>query len=138
MVSLQLVDSSINYKGQLNQIDHLIDHNALLCDRIASFAIDFYGIKADELEELVDNNESVDRTSVSQALKHYVRDWAEEGVDEREAAFPCLLGTLNTLFLNRPTTNASAPSIKALLPGSGLGRLGHELADLGGMFPYRS
>ncbi|BDD58800.1 hypothetical protein MAP00_004052 [Monascus purpureus] len=36
-----------------------------------------------------------DRTSVSQAMKHFVRDWADEGHEERQQAFPCILNSWN-------------------------------------------
>lgn len=68
--------------------------------------------------------------SVSQSLKHIVRDWTSAGGPyEREACFNCLLTTLQALFPDRAT---NSEEVKILLPGSGLNRLGHEIAQLGG------
>ena len=66
---------------------------------------------------------------MSQALKHLVRDWSEEGAGERGDAFPCLLKTIDGLFPGRKDEDQPA---KVLFPGAGLGRLGHEVAALGG------
>jgi carnosine N-methyltransferase len=70
---------------------------------------------------------AADRVSVSQALKHFVRDWAAAGANERDAAFPCILETLKGLFPNQ-----GQEELNLLLPGAGLGRLGHEIAKLPG------
>lgn len=93
--------------------------------------LDYYGISREELAAHSKSkdaaNQPPDRVSVSQALKHFVRDWSTSGRAEREDAFPCILGTMKSLFPER-----SESDVKALLPGSGLGRLGHEIASLGG------
>lgn len=92
----------------------------------------FYDISQKELDEHIKdaekNGRSADRISVGQTLKHFVRDWAEEGSKERNDAFPCVLGTLSKL---KEQANVEE-SLKILLPGSGLGRLGHEVAKLRG------
>lgn len=92
----------------------------------------FYGIEQKELEQHVAEAEKAarlaDRISTSQTLKHFVRDWADEGSKERDDAFPCILSTLEKL---KPQAVLEAP-FKILLPGSGVGRLGTEVADLGG------
>lgn len=94
-------------------------------------ALDYYGISHEELTAHSNAkdaaNQLPDRVSVSQALKHFVRDWSTSGRAEREDTFPCILGTMESLFPDR-----SGNEVKVLLPGSGLGRLGHEVASLGG------
>jgi hypothetical protein len=91
----------------------------------------FYGVSQKELDDHVKEAEksgrSADRISVNQALKHFVRDWSEEGSKERNDAFPCVLSTLQSLSAQ---TTYDTP-LKVLLPGSGLGRLGHDAAKLG-------
>lgn len=62
-------------------------------------------------------------------MKHFVRDWANDGNDERLAVFPQILKTLLDLFPERQNR-----TVRALIPGSGLGRFAHEVADLGGEF----
>jgi carnosine N-methyltransferase len=96
-------------------------------------ALDFYHIDREELdkhmEQMEHDGKRADRVSVSQSLKHIVRDWTEDGgVYEREACFECLLKTLDTLF---PERGPQHP-IQVLLPGAGLGRLGRDIAQQGG------
>ncbi|KAJ4342846.1 hypothetical protein N0V95_006825 [Ascochyta clinopodiicola] len=132
MAELNRLEKAVNYKKKLNDIEELIYTNEVLCKAIVANAMDFYGIEQKELDEHIQDaekaNRVADRISTSQTLKHFVRDWAVEGSKERNDAFPCLLSTLNDLKANSPS---SAP-LKILLPGSGVGRLGTEVANLGG------
>lgn len=92
----------------------------------------FYDISQQELDEHIAEGEKAgrvaDRISPSQTLKHFVRDWADEGSKERHDAFPCILNTLTSL---KEQPDAARP-LRILLPGSGVGRLGTEVAALGG------
>ncbi|KAK8084465.1 hypothetical protein PG997_005736 [Apiospora hydei] len=132
----KLLESAVNYKQKLNDLDHLHDRNALLCDAIAQHAQAYYGIPEPELARFVRGEEK--SRPVVQALKHYVRDWAAEGgARERDPTFPCLLRTLGRLYPDRGgggggNNNASAPRPRVLVPGAGLGRLGFEVAEMGG------
>ena len=140
----QLLESTVHYRQKLNALDHLIDRNGALCDGIARHALAYYEIPDAELARFVRDEEQagrrrrrqLDRVSVVQALKHYVRDWsAEGGARERDPTFPCLLRTLARLYPDRGGRggrNASAPRPRVLLPGAGLGRLGYEVAAMGG------
>ena len=114
-------------------MEELIYHNEVLCKSIVAHAMSFYGVEKKELDTHVKEAEKsgrmADKVSVVQTLKHYVRDWSEEGFKERNEAFPCIEGTL--LRLNRGREEDASPT-KVLLPGSGLGRLGHEIASLEG------
>ena len=92
--------------------------------------LEFYEIGRTELdkhiEKLEANGKKADKVSVSQALKHIVRDWTEAGGSyERDEPFQCLLQTVRTISSENDETMT-----KVLLPGSGLGRLGHEIAQL--------
>ena len=122
----------MDYNKKLDDIEELIYENFMLCKGIVFNALAFYGIEERELDEHVKdaekNGRQADRISVSQTLKHYVRDWADEGVKERNDAFPCILSTIANL---KARSTDDGP-LKVLLPGSGLGRLGHEVANLGG------
>lgn len=130
----------MNYRQKLNDLDHLLDRNGVLCDGIARHALAYYKIPETELARFVRAEEKAgrpaERVNVVQALKHYVRDWsAEGGARERDPTFPCLLRTLARLYPDRGgnnNNNASAVRPRVLLPGAGLGRLGYELAAMGG------
>lgn len=66
---------------------------------------------------------------VRSTIKQFVRDWSEEGVREREAAYGPILDALEMHF----STIASAQrgQVRVLVPGAGLGRLAFEIAWLG-------
>jgi hypothetical protein len=121
----------------LNDLEELIYRNEVLCKSIAAHAANFYGIEKKELDAHIKEAEKggrvADKVSVVQALKHFVRDWSEEGQKERDEAFPCIKSALFDLNL-RDADNTG--SVRVLLPGSGLGRLGHEIASLDGELPY--
>ena len=122
----------LDYNKKLDDIEELIYENFMLCKGIVFNALAFYGIEERELDEHIQdaekNGRQANQISVSQALKHFVRDWADEGAKERNDAFPCILSTIANI---KAGSTHNSP-LKVLLPGSGLGRLGHEVANLGG------
>lgn len=126
-----MVDRVADYQKKLKDASSATQQNAELAGRVANYAMKFYGIEPSEVsafaKELDKSGALSDHTSVSQAMKHIVRDWADDGVDERRAVFPQILGTLLDLFPER-----QKKTVRALIPGSVLGRLAHEVADLGG------
>lgn len=127
----QALERVIKYSKKFETAEKLHDTNQKLCDEIVETALDYYGISRDELashSKAQDaGNKLPDRVSVSQSLKHFVRDWSTSSRAEREDTFPCILDTMQSLFPKRPEND-----VKVLLPGSGLGRLSHEVASLGG------
>ena len=98
----------------------------------------FYNIDQKELDDHMTRAEKdgrqADRFAVAQTLKHYVRDWADEGAKERNEAFPCILSLLESI----KSESSEETKLKVLLPGSGMGRLGHDVANLGGLLPLNA
>ncbi|CDJ67865.1 GD16577, related, partial [Eimeria necatrix] len=66
-------------------------------------------------------------SKVRSTLRQFVRDWAEEGAEEREAAYGPLLRALEE---HLPITPGQDPP-RVLCPGSGLGRLPFEVMRKG-------
>jgi len=66
-----------------------------------------------------------DISRVREALKHIARDWSDEGRDEREQTFAPILEELVKV------TPEDRSQVHILVPGSGLGRLAWEIAQLG-------
>lgn len=64
---------------------------------------------------------------VRTTLRQFVRDWSDEGMEERNQSFTPLLESLQR---NVPITNADQPP-RVLCPGCGLGRLPYEVLELG-------
>ena len=128
-----MLERTIQYSQKLNENDHLLDKNKELQDKIVQHAIQYYEIDQDELDEhvraAVKEGRVPEKVGVVQALKHLIRDWSAEGDNEHNDAFPCVLNTL----LQSSDFQRATPA-KVLLPGSGLGRLGHDIHALGGQY----
>lgn len=132
----KFIESTLNYTSNFSKAKDLFSLNKYLVDEIVQLALEYYQIDEDELISFVDIAENdkdhklqPDRTSVSQALKHVVRDWSIDGQHERLATYPCILETLKEHspgLLDR----AGGNPVKVLLPGAGLNRLAHEISAL--------
>jgi SAM-dependent methyltransferase len=113
--------------------------NAKLAQAILSHNLQYYGVSRAELGAFVqatspNNTTNHLKGTISYAMKHFVRDWSAEGLHERAATYPCVLRALTKAFPApaRTTTQQQREPIQVLVPGSGLGRLGHEIAAMGG------
>ncbi|KAI5358907.1 putative carnosine N-methyltransferase, S-adenosyl-L-methionine-dependent methyltransferase [Septoria linicola] len=132
----KILESTVNYKNNFDEARALLKINAAFCSKVFHFSLTYYNISRHELASFIAETDdgkpkSVIRTTVSQSLKHMVRDWSPEGHPEREATFPFILNALST-HLPPPPDNTK---YSILVPGSGLGALAHEISLLG---PYTS
>jgi SAM-dependent methyltransferase len=128
------LEKVVKYKKMLDDIEKLIYVNEAVCESMVANAMQFYGIDQVELDKHMKQAEKdgrqADKFAVSQTLKHYVRDWADEGAKERGEAFPCITSILSNL----KSKSTESTLLKVLLPGSGVGRLGHNVANLEGQY----
>ncbi|KAI5786072.1 putative trehalase [Pyronema domesticum] len=109
-----------NYPHKLSLALQTVEENSLLAKDIVTFGLEAYNISAYELRAYMKMNRTAgDHSSVVQALKHYVRDWAAGGAHERDAVFPQILKAMEDR------------GGRVLVPGAGLGRLAYELAAQG-------
>jgi carnosine N-methyltransferase len=124
-----LVEKTIGYTRKLNTVEHLFEDNDKIAADIVRHALELYDVSQSELDEFIKEVEkdkkTPDRTSVVQAMKHFVRDWSEEGIIERQDSFPCILKHLADI-------DRSERPLRVLAPGAGAGRLGYEIDALGG------
>ncbi|KAM5495957.1 putative carnosine N-methyltransferase [Microsporum canis] len=131
------IESIVGYTSKLSKVKGLFAENDNLAQDILNHALEFYQIERIELEQFIKEAESggitADKTSTSQAMKHFVRDWSKEGLFERKAAFPCVLEALNNY-----TVHSNNPPLRVLLPGSGLGRLAHDISNLGDWWSHQA
>ncbi|KAF3286237.1 hypothetical protein TWF970_009783 [Orbilia oligospora] len=128
----KLLDALFSYsRKKFDRAESLLRQNHFLCEDVVNEALSYYEIGREELRKHIADAEKAgivaDKMSVSQSLKHIGRDWTDDGVNERDGAFPCILDSIKSLFPDRQSSR-----YKVLLPGSGLGRLGYEVAALGG------
>lgn len=110
----------LGYPRKLAQLAEVTKKNALVTTAIASLAVD-KGTNMNDLcypsyEELA---------KVREVLRHIVRDWSEEGREERAVTFAPILKELGSI------ETVQRSSLKVLVPGSGLGRLAWEISKLG-------
>ena len=106
--------------------------NRALCHEIVDASLQYYDINRKDLEDYIKvqaaENRVPDSTSVSQALLLFVRDWAVEGENERRRGFECIRDHLTEQLKDFDHDR----TVEILIPGSGLGRLAHEIADMAG------
>lgn len=130
---LQLLEHHLAYSSKFDDVEQKLANNQVLCNAIVHNALKFYGVEMEEVQKHIRDTEATgqtaDKISVSQALKHIVRDWTQEGQHERNSTFSCMLESLGQLF---PERDGGAEPVQILLPGAGLGRLGHDIHRLGG------
>ena len=63
-------------------------------------------------------------------LRLFTRDWAMEGIEERNSTYKPILNELK-IFFEKKTKKEFQDGINILVPGAGLGRLMYEIAKLG-------
>ncbi|GKT37035.1 hypothetical protein ADUPG1_009897 [Aduncisulcus paluster] len=66
---------------------------------------------------------------VASVMRQFVREWSEEGKLERDMCFNPIFKALSKYCPSSSDSTVESPIV--LVPGSGLGRLGYELSQLG-------
>ncbi|KAK0447258.1 N2227-like protein-domain-containing protein [Armillaria borealis] len=70
-----------------------------------------------------------DMDKLRSTLKQFVRDWSEEGKEEREACYGPMKDALLHHFAS--SSDEDRKKLRVLIPGAGLGRLAYDVAKLG-------
>ncbi|KAL4258879.1 Carnosine N-methyltransferase [Pleurotus pulmonarius] len=111
----------LGYSQKLDALDVSIRANAAITDEIARLA------HKDHPASFAQRGNAVhgDVGRVREALKHFVRDWSEEGKEERGTMFSHIFEVL------RRVPEGARREQKVLVPGAGLGRLAWEISQLG-------
>ncbi|KAK7691824.1 hypothetical protein QCA50_005228 [Cerrena zonata] len=115
------VGYELGYPEKLKQAEHVVKLNAEVTRGIVDLA-------RSELSEHPHCNTPYVQTDlgrVQESLKHFVRDWSEEGAQERGRIFEPILNVLKDVPVEQ------RGGMKVLVPGSGLGRLAWEISELG-------
>ena len=86
-----------------------------------------------EFWELPKDHQVQERNSVKvrTVLRQFVRDWADEGAEERQAQYGCLLDALEKYIPLPRQAPGQVQKPRVLAPGSGLARLPFECARRG-------
>ena len=132
------IANEIGYADKLQRLERAIEVNAVISNGIYKLASTMRGADANDNDtgpRSVDNNVHVgveDHARVREAMKHFVRDWSEEGRRERCQTFCLVLDTLKS-FEGEVSGRRRK---RVLVPGAGLGRLAWEISQLG-LFAHR-
>ncbi|CCH41047.1 hypothetical protein BN7_584 [Wickerhamomyces ciferrii] len=112
----------IGYYDHLTKTDKAIESNAQLANAIAKQTIQNYGITDLEIRSAVYK----DNSRVIESLCHFARDWTSMGDVELKPLFDYILNNLNKTIPGKEERSKTV----VLVPGSGLGRIAHELSLL--------
>ncbi|KAF9562969.1 N2227-domain-containing protein [Agrocybe pediades] len=113
------IGHKIGYPRKLDELRNVTTLNAIITESIAELALDEFPALKNAPKDDVN---SADLGRVRESLKHFVRDWSEEGEAERRRIFTPILDLLRTVDPVGKTV---------LVPGCGLGRLAWEISQLG-------
>lgn len=120
---------SVGYKEKLLKYASSIASNENLTSAIVRQACaDMAKESLPKVTKCTYGQPDIDR--VREALKHIARDWSDEGREEREQTFAPILEELVKV------TPEDRSLVSILVPGSGLGRLAWEIAQLGETYLY--
>ncbi|KAH9922588.1 N2227-domain-containing protein [Amylocystis lapponica] len=106
----------LGYTKKLERLRAAVQANARVTADIAGLARDEFRGPGDVRGDL---------GRVRESLKHFVRDWSDEGVSERSRIFGPILEVL------KGVDAMGRGSMRVLVPGAGLGRLAWEISQLG-------
>ncbi|GEQ71124.1 hypothetical protein JCM33374_g4805 [Metschnikowia sp. JCM 33374] len=119
------------YSDKVSLIDSHTDKNQRLFDAIVHATDSAYGLTYKHYDSLksgqsVSQNTSSSNYRVIESLGHFVRDWSPEG----EAEIAPMLRYI-TAQLDKIVSPENAEKTCVVIPGSGLGRVAHEVAKHG-------
>lgn len=114
--------NKLGYPEKLTKLQHVADLNAVVTEGIAEVARNDPHLQVDGIPG---PSGSGDLGRVRESLKHFIRDWSEEGAHERNRIFEPILNVLSQV------DSAERKHTKVLVPGAGLGRLAWEISQRG-------
>ena len=124
---------SFNYTERIAKLKHAIFQNYTFLLKIADPYKNMFKLyKASSGEVLMEPLivEGKDIIKMRSTLRLFIRDWAIDGIDERNSTYKPILNELKNYFKHK-SKNDFENGINVLVPGAGLGRLMYEIAKLG-------
>ncbi|KAI4147839.1 MAG: hypothetical protein LQ340_005354 [Diploschistes diacapsis] len=125
-----LAGPPFNISSKFDQVDHAIDVNAEVAERILETGLVAFGVPEDppkDEDNFRNTTTTGDVEKANTTLRQFLRDWSEEGAEERAAHFQPILDDLETLFKDKEDKG----EVRVLVPGAGLGRLAFEICRAG-------
>ena len=124
---------SFNYTERIEKLKHAIFQNYTFLLKIADPYKNMFKLyKASSGEVLMEPLivEGKDIIKMRSTLRLFIRDWAIDGIEERNSTYKPILNELQNYFKDK-SKNDFEKGINVLVPGAGLGRLMYEIAKLG-------
>ena len=124
---------SFNYTERIEKLKHAIFQNYIFLLKIADPYKNMFKLyKASSGEVLMEPLivEGKDIIKMRSTLRLFIRDWAIDGIDERNSTYKPILNELKNYFKDKSKKDFEN-GINVLVPGAGLGRLMYEIAKLG-------
>ena len=124
---------SFNYIERIEKLKHAIFQNYKFLLKIADPYKNMFKLyKASSGEVLMEPLivEGKDIIKMRSTLRLFIRDWAIDGIDERNSTYKPILNELKNYFKDKSKKDFEN-GINVLVPGAGLGRLMYEIAKLG-------
>ena len=124
---------SFNYNDRLEKLKNAIWQNYSFLIKIADPYKNMFKLFKSSTGELLMEPlivEGKDIIKMRSTLRLFIRDWAIDGIEERNETYKPILNELKTYFKNK-TKKEFEEGINILVPGAGLGRLMYEIAKLG-------
>jgi hypothetical protein len=119
------VAGDIGYPAKLARLAEVTGVNARVTEGVAQLAGAEHGLNMSALRGPGASLSPGSLHRTREALRHFVRDWSDEGRAEREKIFGPILDVVKEFL------QAQREDMQVLLPGSGLGRLAWEVSQLG-------
>jgi carnosine N-methyltransferase len=115
------ISKKLGYPAHFEKARKGIEVNTQFSEKIAQIAREKYDVGPLSLN----GNEDAEFGVIDSAFSLLSRDWSTQGARERQAVFPPILSALEQHF------GRTGGGSKVLVPGSGMGRLASDLADIG-------
>ena len=127
--------SLINFENRFRLMRECNLKNKIVLDAIvmeyeSNHIRSFYQNRKKQQNNTIINTTRQNLLKVKSTLHQFVREWSEEGKQERERTFQPILNEIETHFASFNNNN-NKKSIKICIPGCGLSRLVIEIAALG-------
>ena len=117
------ISNKLGYPAHFEKARKGIEVNARFSQQLAQMAREDYRTGPRSLED----EEEAEFGVVNLMFGHLVRDWSTQGATERQIAFPPVLDGLEHHFGGKGNGRGK----RVLVPGSGMGGLASDIADLG-------
>ena len=124
---------SFNYTERLDKLKLAIWQNYSFLLKVADPYKNMFKLYKGEKGEILMEPllvEVKDIVKMRSTLRLFIRDWAIDGLEERNTTYKPILEELKNYFSNR-TKKEFEEGLNVLVPGAGLGRLMYEIAKLG-------